>query len=275
MTPSLLWLKRLLAHSIAISSILAATALLVPISASASYITGEELVTGSIFTPQYTDAGFTYGPFGLNFSYVRSFDGASVEKDVQINFVFDAVLGYDAAQQAAYRARVEANVEGIWNNKYMIVDTSNNSVFPVVVDMTTMGPRFDQSVNVHPGFGRADALNWFVGDGASVNAHEFGHMLGLYDEYIGGGIDRYPNPTLSDTGLMGLGALLSTPEMLPRYYEQYLGYVGALNPDQTFRLDAVAGRLEPVPGPSTIILVSLGLALTLLVQGWHGRHRRQ
>jgi hypothetical protein len=274
MTPALLRLKRLLAHSIVIPSILAATALLVPISASALYITGEELVTGRIFTPEYTDAGVTHGPFGLNFSYVRSFDGARVEKDVQIDFVFDAVLGYDAAQQAAYRARVEANVEGIWNNQYMIVDTANNSVFPVVVDMTTTGPRFDQSVAVHPDFGPTNALSWFVTDTAQVNAHEFGHLLGLFDEYIGGGIDRYPNPTLSDTGLMGLGTRLATPEMLPRYYEQYLGYIGALNPDQTFRLDAVAGRLEPVPGPSTIILVSLGSGITLLVRGWRGRHRR-
>jgi hypothetical protein len=249
-----------------IPSILASTALLAPTPAAALSI-GSEFVTGTESTPAYTVGGTTYGPFGLNFSYVRSFDGTRVAKDVQINFVFDAALGYNAAQQAAYRATAEANVEGIWNNKYMIVDIATNSVFPVGVDMTTTGPRFDQSVKVSPAFGRANALNWFVGDTGQVNAHEFGHLLGLYDEYIGGGIDRFPNPTLTNTGLMGLGTSLATPEMLPRYYEEYLGYISALNPDHTF-------RLEPTPEPSTIILVSLGSGITLLVRGWRDRHRR-
>jgi PEP-CTERM motif len=107
--------------------------------------------------------------------------------------------------------------------------------------------------------------NWFVGDTASVNAHEFGHMLGLFDEYIGGAIDRYPNPTLSDTGLMGLGALSATPEMLSRYYGQYLGFISTLNPDSTFQL----------PEPSTFILVSLGSGVALLVRGWRSRYRGQ
>lgn len=66
---------------------------------------------------------------------------------------------------------------------------------------------------------------------------------------------------------MGLGSLLETPEMLPRYYDQYLGYISTLNPDHTFRLD-------PVPEPSTIILVSLGSGITLLVRSWRSRHRR-
>lgn len=256
---------RLALLRLVIVSTLVSTALFVPTLAFALSV-GSELVTGTEFTPQYTVAGTTYGPFGLDFSYVRSFDGTRVVTDLQVRFVFDAGLGFGAGQQAAYRANVEANVEGIWNNKYVIFDIANDNVFPVVADLTTSGPRFDQTVAVHSGFGRADAGNFFLEDTAQVNAHEFGHMLGLYDEYIGGGIDRFPDPTLSNTGLMGLGASLAMPEMLPRYYDQYLGYISALNPDHTFRLD-------PVPEPSTIILISLGSGMTLLVRGWR-RHRR-
>jgi hypothetical protein len=257
-------MKRLSAYGRVILASLASAVFLAP-TVAVALTTGSEFVTGTLATAQYTDAGNTYGPFVSNFSYIRSFDGARVAKDVQINFVFDAALGFDAAQQAAYRATVEGNIEGIWNNKYAIVDTANNRVFPVVVDVTTTGPRFDQSVTVHSGNGRADVQNWFVGDTASVNAHEFGHMLGLFDEYIGGAIDRYPNPTLSDTGLMGLGALSATPEMLARYYGQYLGFISTLNPDSTFQL----------PGPSTFILVSLGSGVALLVRGWRSRYRGQ
>jgi hypothetical protein len=257
-------MKRLSAYGLVVLASLASGVFLAP-TVAVALTTGSEFVTGTLSTDQYTDAGNTYGPFLSNFSYTRSFDGARVAKDVQINFVFDAALGFDAAQQAAYRATVEGNIEGFWNNKYVIVDTANNSVFPVVVDVTTTGPRFDQSVNVHPGNGRADVQNFFVGDTASVNAHEFGHMLGLFDEYIGGAIDRYPNPTLSDTGLMGLGASSATPEMLARYYGQYLGFISTLNPDHTFQL----------PEPPTFILVSLGSGVALLVRGWRSRHRGQ
>jgi hypothetical protein len=258
-------MKRLSAYRLVVLASFASVVFLAP-TVAVALTTGSEFVTGTLFTAQYTDAGNTFGPFATNFSYIRSFDGASVAKDVQINFVFDAALGFDVAQQAAYRATVEGNIEGIWNNKYVIVDTAKNSVFPVVVDVTTTGPRFDQSVAVHPGSGRADVQNWFVGDSASVNAHEFGHMLGLFDEYIGGSVDRYPNPTLSDAGLMGLGALSATPEMLPRYYDQYLGYISTLNPDSTF-------QLAQVPEPSTLILVSLGSSVALLVRGWRSRYR--
>jgi hypothetical protein len=56
----------------------------------------------------------------------------------------------------------------------------------------------------------SDVLNWNAGSiTAGVMAHEFGHYLGLYDEYIGGGIDKYPNPTLS-TAIDGNRRLTAT-----------------------------------------------------------------
>jgi hypothetical protein len=223
-------------------------------------------VTGMLFTPAYSDSGVTYGPFGLSFSYAHSFDGSRLAKDVEINFVFDTGLGLNAAGQAAYRAQVEASVESIWNNKFVLRDTATGSAIPIVLDVTTSGPRFDQTVAVHPGSGRDDALNWFVTATASVNAHETGHLLGLYDEYMGGGIDRYPNPTLSATGLMGLGTLSDTPELLARYFGSDLAYISTLNPDRAFELSAV-------PEPSTLVLLSLGSGSALIVRTWRRRRR--
>ena len=191
---------------------------LIPVTVSAHYITGSENVSGSRFTPRYGDATLLdnagnpgpFGPYGWNFSYTRSFDGTTLNKDVEINFVFASNLGYNADQQETYENTVSANIEKIWNNKFKVVDTANNSSFPITVDVTTTGP-FNQTVQVHAGSGRGNMLNWFVNHSASVNAHEFGHMLGLFDEYIGGAVDQYPDPALSDDGLMGLGALRETP----------------------------------------------------------------
>jgi PEP-CTERM motif-containing protein len=220
-----------------------------------NYVTGSEKVTGTRNTPQYTDSGTTYGPFGWNFSYTRSFDGTKLTKNVEISFLFDADLGYTDPQRMAFIAAAEAGVEGIWNNRFKIEDSAAGSSFPLGIDLTTTGP-FNQTVMIHKGSGTPnmpfDMTNWFVDEStASALAHEFGHMLGLFDEYIGGAVNQYPNPTLTATGLMGLGALNANPEMFSRYYQQYLDYMNTLNPGQNFRLQAI-------PEPPTWILIVIG-----------------
>lgn len=220
-------------------------------SAYANLNTGSENVSGNRNTPQYEHDGKTYGPYGWTFSYTRGFDGLKLYKHVEIDFEFDAELGWDDAQKAAYKAGIEAAIEGIWNNKFKIKDENTGKHYALTVDVTTTGP-FNQTVKVHKGDGRADMLNWYETDTGSINAHEFGHMLGLYDEYMGGAVDKYPNPTLSDDGLMGLGALNANPVMYERYYQQYLDYMKELNKGGTF-------TMVRVPAPSSAVLCVIGL----------------
>jgi hypothetical protein len=228
-----------------------AIAALGPGVAGAALITGSETVMGMRSTDQYTHDGETYGPYGWNFKYIRSFDGTQVKKHVEIDFVFDAMLGWSDAQKAAYKANIEAGIEGIWNNKYVVKDNTTGQSYKVVIDVTTTGP-FDQTVTLHKGDGRADMLNWYETDTASINAHEFGHMLGLFDEYIGGAVNQYPNPLLSNDGLMGLGALNANPVMYARYYQQFLDYMNSLNPGENFSLVAV-------PEPASWLLACLAM----------------
>ncbi|MRW92293.1 PEP-CTERM sorting domain-containing protein [Duganella sp. FT80W] len=230
-------------------------------TASAALTTGSQNVSGSRTTPAYGDANLKdnagnsgpFGPYSWNYSYTRSFDGDKMVKDIQIKFSFDADLNYSDTQKSDYIKKVEAGVEGIWDNKYAIKDNATGKLIPILVDVTTDGP-FNQNVQVHAGAGRSDMLNWYVGDGASVNAHEVGHMMGLYDEYIGGAVNQYPNPTLSNDGLMGLGALNANPTMYARYYQQYYDYMKELNPDSSIILTSV-------PEPSELLMMSLGLAM--------------
>ncbi|MYM65612.1 PEP-CTERM sorting domain-containing protein [Pseudoduganella sp. FT55W] len=230
-------------------------------TASAALNTGSENISGSRTTPAYGDADLKdnagnagpFGPYSWDYSYTRSFDGTKLVKDIQIDFSFDAGLNYSDAQKTAYINAVTTGVEGMWNNKYAIKDTATGKLIPILVDITTDGP-FNQKVQVHSGTGRADMTNWYTGDGASVNAHEVGHMMGLYDEYIGGAVDKYPNPTLSDDGVMGLGALNANPVMYSRYYQQYYDYMKQLNPDGIFILTSV-------PEPSQWILMVAGMVL--------------
>lgn len=187
-----------------------------------------------------------------------------LEKDIQINFSFDDALKYTDAQKDAYIKAAKAGVSSVWDYKFAVKDGNTGQVIPIFVAVTTEGP-FNQTVKVHGGNGRSDMTNWFIGDSASTNAHEVGHMMGLFDEYIGGAVDKYPNPTLSNDGLMGLGALNANPVMYPRYYQQYYDYIKQLNPDTPFTLLAV-------PEPTKAMLLLSG-GLFFLV-GMYGRRRQ-
>lgn len=241
-------------------------------SALAGLVTGSENVSGKRSTPAYGDGMLKdnagnpgpFGPFSWDYSYTRSFDGKKLEKDIQIDFSFDAGLNYTAAQKAAYIKAAKDGVSSVWDNKFAVKDGNTGQVIPIFVAVTTDGP-FNQKVQVHAGPGRSDMLNWYTGDSASVNAHEVGHMMGLFDEYIGGAVDKYPNPTLSNDGLMGLGALNANPVMYPRYYQQYYDYIKQLNPDTPFTLLAV-------PEPTEAMLLLSG-GLFFLV-GMYGRRRQ-
>ena len=193
-------------------------------------------------------SGQTYGPFFFNYGYTQSFDGAAVVRHVELNFTFEPNI--TTAQQKAFRSTAETGVEGIRNNRAIITDTTTQRSFPLRVDVTTSGPVFDHNIFVNSGPGRSDTSTWYAGSvTAGVMAHEVGHYLGLYDEYIGGGVDRYPNPTLS-TALMGTGANDENPQMVSRYYQGYLDFITGLNPGSQFTL-----VMAPEP-PALLMLLS-------------------
>lgn len=225
--------------------------------------------------------------FQWDVSYERYFDGTSLVKHVEIDFLFLNVLGYSPAQKAAWKADAEAAVESMWNNKFAIQDTANGKTYALAVDVTLDGypvtglpNRFDQAVTVAPRPADCDArpndlacrdnmLNWFDDGSSSVKAHEFGHMIGLYDEYAGGATDKANNPTLSDDGVMGLGALSAEPVFHARYYQQYLDFIGAIPLADYRRLagaDLASGQfvLVAVPEPSTWAMLVAGSMMLVI-----------
>ena len=228
---------------------------------------------------EYGDPKNSIPAFGWNVRYDRYFDGSKVVKHVEIDFQFAEGTGLDDAQKTAWKSQAEKNIEGVWNNKFFVEDTNNRLVIPVMVDVTLTGP-FDQTVSIvkRPGdcATRANDLDcrdnlakWFTDSKAATQAHEFGHMIGLYDEYLGGAVDKFPGPTLSTDGVMGFGALLDNPKMYARYYQQYEDFLSGISFD-TYRslVGARVGEvtvgafvLRPVPEPGAWILTLVGLAV--------------
>jgi hypothetical protein len=223
-----------------------------------------ENINGAGATPKYkpkdvipgsTDAT-EYGPYGWTYTYQRSFDGNKITKHLEIDFKFDADV--PDAEKDAFKKNVESNIEGVWNNKFAVLDPTNGKKYPAVLDITLTGP-FDQTVQVHKASTAipTDLSNWSTADTNNTQAHEVGHMLGLYDEYVGGAI-KIPNPTISNDGVMGYGGARGATgwKMYDRYYQQYADFMNSLHGQGGF-------KLVTVPLPSALLLGPLGFALML------------
>lgn len=75
-------------------------------------------------------------------------------------------------------------VRGAWN-RFKAVETTTAEELNVEFDPQQVAGGEDRSVNVAVGPGRANAAQWFLTDPDEANTipHEFGHLVGLQDEY--------------------------------------------------------------------------------------------
>lgn len=113
----------------------------------------------------------------------------------------------------------EEGIEQIWSEKFAL-ETISGQRYPVVVDVSFKGPEFHHDVIVRPGSGGGtDELNWNILDSPERVAHEFGHMIGLFDEYERGALA--PQNAVIDSGSImtsnpGKGAMTHA-----RHYEPF------------------------------------------------------
>lgn len=132
----------------------------------------------------------------------------------------------------------EAGIENAWSNKYELVDDAQNS-YPITFDVRfsegLSAPFADWVVDVHdqqanPSGAWVNSGNWYTSmpnlnscinnsTMGAIAAHEFGHFLGLYDEYTGGTIGPLGIREGADAGLMGPCPTMPVQE---RYFDTLL-----------------------------------------------------
>lgn len=145
----------------------------------------------------------------------------------------------------ALKQQWEDGIEGIWSNEYDIAD--GNFKYPIKLQVNWVDADPHHIVNVHsesPGNGIYNMSNWYteIDWGAQyqdeIAAHEAGHMLGLYDEYNGGGLDPDTLFTTTNSLMADLGPTRNW------HYEQILEWLEVRSGRD---LSLVKSPLSPYP----------------------------
>ena len=202
-------------------------------------------------------------------AYNIGFDGNYVDVDVELQFNWThSAFNNDVNKQNNLKTGWESSIERWWNKpdaKVTVIGPNGDvqAAYPIRFDVTLSGytdglPHnagiFDQVIEVwDPNsttkpFSRETMTAWFDTSGDQTVAHEFGHMLGNFDEYWGGGINTTTYLTDPDHLMGSLGGGMKTP-----YYEPFKLWLAGKDPADTF------GLVLPEPPTWPLLLFSLAI----------------
>jgi len=159
------------------------------------------------------------GGYSWDVRYALGFDGSAFTVQTKIHLTGD--------DPGTYRQVWESGIEQIWSNRYSLSDGS--AQYAIRIDVQFVDSGADYEVAVHAGTGGGDMLNWHLDTawGPSYQdelaAHEYGHMLGAFDEYAGGA--TLGGTTATGTLMSDLTQTLKTGyfDSVDRYAEQFTG----------------------------------------------------
>jgi serralysin len=154
--------------------------------------------------------------FAWRYGYDIEFRDGKVFVKVAINLI--AAGGVTKLELDRVKPVWGKGIESIWSEKFSI-GTPAGQQYPIVIDVTFNGSRFHHEVIVRPGGGRSDQLNWNILDRPATVAHEFGHMVGVYDEYRRGA--TAPQSAIIDRTII----MTSNPTAGMAYARHYKGFL--------------------------------------------------
>ncbi len=203
-------------------------------------------------------------PWG-NFRWTTSYDISFVDQDLLIDV--DVYLrGADPG--SALRDIWEESIESIWSNAFDLSDGTYfyDTVFNV--DWLNTSGDADHTVNVTEGNGNVNLTQWYTGrpSGYSfsrqgvIAAHEFGHMIGLFDEYSGGALN--PEGLIRNNSIMGRN--LSSPRI--DHFDAFLEWAQINSGIASLALVADSGvdnYFVSEPNSLAILLLSICMAFSI------------
>lgn len=135
------------------------------------------------------------------------------------------------ADKISMKADIESKLSGIWKihrkkcsrgSACSCSESNKCCKFKIKINVEFVESGQHHVVNLFQGSGRANATNWTrVKTRNNSWAHETGHLLGWYDEYIGGAVGTAPRWKPDNTsGIMNVG--LTVPEEYYRDFKNWL-----------------------------------------------------
>ncbi|MGB3691679.1 MAG: hypothetical protein WA865_14180 [Spirulinaceae cyanobacterium] len=194
---------------------------------------------------QIVSGSKTSGDFGWNYQYEWEFIDQMMKISLDI-----ALIGDDPGHLVNIW---EEGIENTWGNTYDIID--GNFAYPLLFDVNFVNEDADQVVTIHAEAGHTNMTNWFLDLSSSwgeeyhdeIAAHEFGHMLGLYDEYEGGAV----NPDVDNIFTDSLMADLRDTQ--PRHYEDILQLlIDETSRDLSLALATLSAPYKDEPTPNFV-----------------------
>lgn len=195
------------------------------------------------------------------FGWRAQYDISFIDQDLVIDVdVF--LLGDDAG--STLKNIWQQGIENIWGHTFDIFDGRfyYDTVFNVEWLDTAAGA--DHTVNVHNGNGSVNLAHWYTGNPSGwgyknqdrIVAHEFGHMLGLFDEYFGGALNA--DGLIRDDNIMG--RKLTLPE--EDHFDAFTDWLSVNSGNRALSLVADSGfhyYQRPVPEPSSLAILLLAI----------------
>ena len=141
---------------------------------------------GSIFAPNEISRAISECIYGWTSAYrIQDIGDCRIRVTVRIRLNPDADV--TAAELATLQTTWETGIESTWSNAFQITRTGGRcnccQQYSVSFDVQWVTSGQHHTVRVRRGPARSNMTTWDTADTSGAASHEFGHMLGLADEY--------------------------------------------------------------------------------------------